>query len=363
MYDFEFMQNTYELKKKIVSRELSSEKADDIFKELEAQRRSKPMVFNIETTSVCNMKCVMCQRTTDMKRKPRKMSMEVFARLVEQMDPIEEGKFEQWQKFVDANLRENNIPSENNYYFDVIGNGVTLHGFGEPLLDPDLPKRVSMLKKKGINSYFSVNPCNVKIDFIRALFEAGAAHIKFAMDSLDDEQARKIRGANADFTKSYQNVLDVLELKKEMKADTIIVMTMLEMSGDPSSCDRFMELWKDKDVYAYAKSIDNQWLLEEKHINQEDKPENKSHYKRQYCEFPWTSITILEDGSVVPCTQDINGVWTFGNIMENTLEEIWNGEKYEAFRREHLNRNYDEEFMCHKHCDLDLLSYFYSDAN
>lgn len=362
MYDTDFMAQTFALKKKIISGQVDSSEAGKLFEMFEQLRRSKPMVFNIETTSVCNMRCVMCQRTTDMKRKPRKMPMEVFGRVVEQMEPVASEDYRNWQKFVNANLREGEAPSENNYYFDIISNGVTLHGFGEPLLDPDLPERVALLSAKGINSYFSVNPCNIKLDFISALFEAGATHIKFAMDSLDDDMAREIRGGSADFTQSYQNVLDVLELKKKMGAETTIVMTMLDMSGDPTVLGKFLALWEGKDVYAYGKSIDNQWLLKDKEVEQGADVDNKSHYKKQYCEFPWTSVTILEDGSVVPCTQDINATWNFGNVMEQSLEEIWNGPKYEEFRKLHLSRDYSEDFMCHKNCDLDLLSYFYEDA-
>ena len=82
----------------------------------------------------------------------------------------------------------------------------------------------------------------------------------------------------------------------------------------------FMNFWKDKDVYAYVKSQDNRWLFE-----QDKKLKNKSHYAKQYCEYPWTSSTIMAEGNVVPCTQISYNEIVLGNVNENSLEDIWNG--------------------------------------
>ena len=44
----------------------------------------------------------------------------------------------------------------------------------------------------------------------------------------------------------------------------------------------------------------------------------------------------MADGNVVPCTQVSNNELVMGNVNENTLEEIWNGEKYKKFREMHV---------------------------
>lgn len=358
MYDTKFFIDTYGLKREIV---LGKRKLPDsvyISKEFLSKLRPEPYVFNIETTSFCNMKCVFCQRTTDMQRPIEHMSMETFKKLIAQMSARSENDYKEWQKFVDNNLRNEKNPSENNLYYDVLSKSVTLHGFGEPLLDPMLPERVSMLTNAGIESYFSANPCNIKLDFIEKLFDAGMGYIKFAIDALDDNRAKELRGRLADFTKSYDNICRVLELKKKMHAKTVIIMTMLDTSGNmgpDSEAQRFLDLWKGKDVYAYVKSLDNQWLLSQK--NRDDiKSDNRSHYAKQYCEFPWLSVTILADGSVVPCTQDINATWTFGNVNKQSLKEIWGSEKYMKFREMHISGDYPEDFMCSAKCDLNIVS-------
>ena len=60
---------------------------------------------------------------------------------------------------------------------------------------------------------------------------------------------------------------------------------------------------------------------------------NNSHYAQQYCEYPWTSSTIMAEGNVVPCTQISNNEIVLGNVNNNSLEEIWNGEKENHYTR------------------------------
>ena len=361
MYDTAFICNTYDLKCDILNGRYFKGSIRSIQDLFQSNISKTPFIFNVETTNYCNMKCVMCQRTTDLNRPLQHMSMQTFDSLVEAMIPIEKDRFNDWQIFVNNHLRERSEASENNFYYDFVFNSVTLHGFEEPLLDPLLPERVARLTEKNIPSYFSANPCNIRLDFIKELFKAGLSYIKFAVDSLDDDRANEIRGKHADFNMSYQKILAVLDLKKEMNADTTIVLTMLDFSGyygpeAETSC--FLRLWEGKDVYAYVKTLDNKWLLDKKGEVEKRQGKNKSHYVRQYCEFPWTSVTILVDGSVVPCTQDINGTWVFGNINKEPLESIWNNPKFNEFRNMHITGTFPEEFMCHSKCDLNLVAYF-----
>ncbi len=361
MYDTNFFMSTFKLKKEIISRKAASRDYEEIYQIFNQNLTPSPFVFNIETTNFCNMTCIMCQRTNELERPLMHMDMQTFKNIIEQLKPRTSDDYQRWQKFVRKNLFDSSGPSENNFYYQVISRSITLHGFGEPLLDPMLPERVALMTQRQIPSYFSCNPNNIRLDFIKELFQAKIGYIKFAMDSLDDARAREIRGRKADFTRAYELIEEVLELKKAVRAETVIVMTMLDFigaNGLDSEPKRFMDLWQGKDVYAYVKSLDNRWLLKRKGEHEKAKGKDKSHYGKQYCEFPWTSITILADGSVVPCTQDINGLWTFGNVNEKPLANIWRSPKYQEFRRMHVMGNFFPDFMCHSKCDLNLACYF-----
>ena len=81
--------------------------------------------------------------------------------------------------------------------------------------------------------------------------------------------------------------------------------------------ENFLNFWKDKPVYAYVKSQDNRWLFE-----QDQDIQNKSHYAKQYCEYPWTSLTVMAEGKVAPCTQISNNEIILGNLKDSTLEKF-----------------------------------------
>jgi radical SAM protein with 4Fe4S-binding SPASM domain len=362
VFDVDFFMRAYDLKQEIIRAAGTSRRPDPlrVRDQIEAMLGARPFVFNIETTNHCNMRCVMCQRSTDLSRPLRHMDQELFVRLAEQIEPHPAETWSAWQAFVDSRLRVSAAPSENNFYYDIVARSVTLHGFGEPLLDRRLPERVRLLTERAIPSYFSCNPCNIKLDAFERLFDAGLGCVKFALDSLDDAEAKQIRGQRADFSGSYQKILEVLALRKRMRSDTLVVLTMLDFWGEEgpdSQPRRFLELWKDKDVYAYVKSVDNKWLLRKKGAVERALGKDGSHYSRQYCEYPFTSLTVLADGEVVPCTQDINGRWVLGDAREQSLAEIWSSERAKELRRRHILGNFEEEFMCHSRCDQTLAAY------
>ena len=38
--------------------------------------------------------------------------------------------------------------------------------------------------------------------------------------------------------------------------------------------------------------------------------------------------------------------------LENTLEEIWNGKKYQELRRMHISGNFPKGHKCNEKCDM-----------
>ena len=49
----------------------------------------------------------------------------------------------------------------------------------------------------------------------------------------------------------------------------------------------------------------------------------------RWCAQPWETLSLQPNGDVYPCAVAYTKV---GNFFDNTLEEIWNGEKLAAFR-------------------------------
>ncbi len=65
------------------------------------------------------------------------------------------------------------------------------------------------------------------------------------------------------------------------------------------------------------------------------------------CTFPFNAAQISMQGEVFVCCPPWCNNYSFGNIYEQSFDEIWNGDKAKEFRRQFINNNY-------KYCNLDL---------
>lgn len=65
-----------------------------------------------------------------------------------------------------------------------------------------------------------------------------------------------------------------------------------------------------------------------------------------FCLMPWVHLHVSQLGTVTPCCQARwEAEYAFGNINEQSVAEIWHGEKMNAFRKDMLN---DKK---HLHCE------------
>ena len=65
------------------------------------------------------------------------------------------------------------------------------------------------------------------------------------------------------------------------------------------------------------------------------------------CSLPSENVTIDYQGNVVLCCNDYYSTIKFGNVLEQHLSEIWNGETYKSTRRNLLAGNFELD-ICKK---------------
>jgi len=322
---------------------------ETLFNKLEACRSRKPVVYNIETTNACNMRCAMCPRTTMMTRPIKNLDMGTYERVVSQIEAFPADKWQAWENFVQQyyGIQPEGM-SENHFFLYVIPKVLVLHGYGDPLLDKKMPERIGWLTRKGIPSYFSCNPANIHIEKMLEMFENGLGYVKYSIESVDDLRHKQIRGEASNFTKSFEKIIQLLELKKKYQYKTTIVITMLCLSqvGQEEEFHRLLKAFKGLDVYIYLKSQDQQWYSD-------NKQETKSIHWIEFCQFPWSSMTIKSNGEAAMCVEDFNNAIILGNSRTESLYDIWNGEKYYQLRRDHFNLT--AGIKCTEQCDMKLI--------
>lgn len=69
------------------------------------------------------------------------------------------------------------------------------------------------------------------------------------------------------------------------------------------------------------------------------------------CPYPWFSFVIASNGDVVACCRDLDHKTVLGNLFEQQFQEIWNGERYQALRRDLVARRPERQAAC-SGCDM-----------
>ena len=101
--------------------------------------------------------------------------------------------------------------------------------------------------------------------------------------------------------------------------------------------------------YLYLKSQDVRWY-------RDNSVSTRSIHWSEFCQFPWSSITVTASGKISICSQDYNDMMIMGNLFGDSLYDIWNGNKYKIFRNKHFDL--DPNIKCSMECDNKLIGEF-----
>jgi radical SAM protein with 4Fe4S-binding SPASM domain len=350
MFDINFYMKVHDLKYQVMGGERFSR--ETLLAKLEEFRSPEPVAYNIETTNACNMRCEMCPRTTMMTRPIETMQPELFEKVIQQLRPWTDAEWSAWETFVQEKFGiAPGEMNENHYFLYVIPKVIVLHGYGDPLLDKNIPSYVKKMTRQGLMSYFSCNPANINMDRTIETFENGLDYIKYSIESADDLRHKEVRGQQSNFSESYRNIVELLDIKAQRNLGTTIVITMINLNKpwQQEEFEKVKDAFKGMDVYVYLKSQDQQWY-------EDNKQQTQSIHWIEFCQFPWSSMTIKSNGETVECVEDFNNEIILGNANEQSLAEIWNGEKYQRFRQDHFELT--PGIKCTEQCDMQLIGSF-----
>jgi uncharacterized radical SAM superfamily Fe-S cluster-containing enzyme len=82
--DINFYMDVFDIKQKLREGVIDNKNA---FEKFESDRNEEPVVYNIETTNICNMHCEMCPAPSKMTRSSITMSQAMFEHVVDQLKP------------------------------------------------------------------------------------------------------------------------------------------------------------------------------------------------------------------------------------------------------------------------------------
>ena len=91
--------------------------------------------------------------------------------------------------------------------------------------------------------------------------------------------------------------------------------------------------------------------LGESLVNLTKEPEAPERTLYTLCHQPWVNFTIDFHGRVVGCCRDLRSEYVLGNLLEQSADAIWNGEKMVNLRRALTEKRPHDIGIC-KACDV-----------
>lgn len=222
---------------------------------------------------------------------------------------------------------------------------VLYHG-GEPLLLQRLPELIRRYKKAGVSKIkITTNASLLTPDVARALVTAGLDDLFVSFDGESPEENDAIR-RRGQFSISSANILELLRIRKDLVAVTPQVricniriatrallnvylsqgsagfpeppeylrLTFAAWTDEISFMSHAAMAWPSMDTTGYVVYT------------------AKTQPQVLYCQSAFETVTVMSNGNVVPCCYDIAGEEVFGNVLENTIFDIWQSPRAMALR-------------------------------
>tara|TARA_Y100000816_G_scaffold292586_1_gene288839 strand:+ start:1447 stop:2448 length:1002 start_codon:yes stop_codon:yes gene_type:complete len=281
----------------------------------------------MEVFGGCNYTCQMCPQSTGRgKDFTRKVPLKLFNEVL--------------NKFVPK------------YGRPVIG----LSGSGEATMAKDLPDYIKAVKAKGCKAYINTNGIRVKGQFMKDIIDAGIDLIRFSVIGFNREKYNKWMNVD-NFDEIKLNIKETIRYVKESssKCNVSTYHLILDNNEIEYETEMYKKLNNELGCKAYVWKMHNFSGNYKNDINPR-KATNKKTCGRPFAE----ELTIRAGGypgrlaAVTACCQTLgppNEVKSvMGHLDEQTFEEIYYGEKYNALRKAHENKEFDKIDYC-KDCD------------
>jgi radical SAM protein with 4Fe4S-binding SPASM domain len=255
-----------------------------------------PLHVDYELANVCNLRCPMCLYAT---KKPQTQKLSL------------------------------------NTVRDIIENGARLGqcsmGFGgvwEPLMSPYLGDLIEHGRSQGlVDIMFNTNGQLLTREKSRTLIEAGLTRLMVSVDAATAQTYALMR-PGGDFKLLENNILEFLAQRKAMaKTLPLLRLSFCLTAYNQKETELFWEKWASKVEFF---SLQTYGRFSQK-LPALFAPQ-KQTLPGGRCAQPHKRLLVRHNGQVLPCC-DLSGLdLEVGDIKQQSLEEIWAGEKINNLR-------------------------------
>lgn len=286
-----------------------------------------PPTLVIEPSSYCNLECPMCARQyRAAQMKNGNMSLDAYTRLLD----------------------------------DVKGHILFLlfFGYGEPLLNRDLPQMIRLAKQNDIFVVLSTNGLLLKKELADRLLDYPPDLLIVSLDAVDKETYSEYR-VGGDFDQVLANIKYLSDQRKARRLSTpLIDVQFIVMKGNETKLNEAKQMVETMgaDKFSFKKVASYYTDTSGEHVSQflpDQQPDlafsiytDPAASSARFCSYPWRQIAVNWDGSVVPCCKDIDSLHIFGNLASGEkMKDVINNDGYVAFRSQ-VSQDIDQIEIC-----------------
>lgn len=272
----------------------------------------RPMNITIEPTNLCNLECPVCETGAGvLGREGAHMSFESFKTVIDKVG-----------------AHTNTLM----FYF-----------MGEPFLNKHAYRMIRYAKDIGIpwvTTCTNGDPVNPE-----KLVECGIDEVSFQIGGMTQETHQTYR-VNSNLERVLRNLREVVALRKVRDVKMRIVCGLILMKHNEHEVDAFRRLMAEIGVDEASVIDPCVRTVEQGHMFM---PKDEKHWyydiesfkkgllrpkvlPNNECPWIWYSLSIHVNGDVVPCCRDPKGEFVMGNLLSQSLDEIWNGVPFVTFR-------------------------------
>lgn len=276
----------------------------NIYPQLKIQSDYPPCV-QIEPTSICNYRCIMCyQIDKSFSSKSQgfmgHMSLEIFKLAIDELH----GKVE----------------------------AVTLASRGEPTLNPNIKEMLNYCAGKFLALKLNTNASMLNEELCHTILQADIQNLIFSADAANKQEYETIR-VNGKFDKVKKNIelFSKIRAKHYPKSKIITKISGVKINKN-QSVSGLMSGW--------GEIVDEVALVH--YTPWESSYENQINDIETPCSELWRRMFLWWDGKVNPCDYDYKSVLSSLEkkiFPHHSLKQIWSSDFYNELRIKHLNKN------------------------
>lgn len=269
-----------------------------------------PRRINVEPTNHCNQRCRLCPRQ-GFTRPLGFLSMALFAKIADECAGRD--------------------------------TALWLHFLGEPLLHREVIPMLRHAKRAGVARVgLSTNGVSLRGAVAEELLASGLDRLECSIDAGDRDGYRAARGRDH-YERVVANVQAFLARKRELGLDAPV--TSIQFMRTPEvevQLPALVDAWRPHlGPRDFVMTIDPTPFGDAIEVD----PHAPSG-ARPPCAWLFSSLMILQDGTVTMCGADWDAHAPLGNVATHSIAEIWHGAEAERRRKAHLAGRFDEVGPC-----------------